>query len=44
MVRLKTTYSSIFAEVGNGTVGIGISYVPTSIATPDKRERTSSDN
>ena len=31
----KDSYSSIFAEVGNGTVGIGISYVPTSIATPE---------
>lgn len=30
----KDSYSSIFAEVGNGTVGIGVSYVPTSISTP----------
>tara|TARA_Y100000590_G_scaffold209651_1_gene237543 strand:+ start:855 stop:1526 length:672 start_codon:yes stop_codon:yes gene_type:complete len=28
------SYSSIFAEVGNGTIGIGVSYVPGSIDTP----------
>ena len=33
----KDSYNSIFAEVGNGTVGIGISYVPTSISTPENQ-------
>ena len=28
------SYSSIFAEVGNGTIGLGVSYVPGSIDTP----------
>ena len=27
-------YASIFAEIGNGTVGIGFSYVPGAIETP----------
>ena len=28
-------YSSLFAEISNGTVGLGISYVPGSIDTPE---------
>jgi len=30
----EDSYHSIFAEVGNGIVGFGISYVPSSISTP----------
>ena len=28
------SYTSVFAEIGNGTVGIGLSYVPGSISSP----------
>lgn len=28
-------YISLFAEVSNGTVGIGVNYVPTTISTPE---------
>ena len=31
----EDSYPSIFAEVGNGTIGIGVSYVPSSISTPE---------
>ena len=27
-------FTSVFAEVGNGTLGLGINYVPTGISTP----------
>ena len=27
-------FTSVFAEIGNGTVGIGVNYVPTGISTP----------
>ena len=30
----QETYLSLFAEVGNGTVGLGVSYVPGEISTP----------
>ena len=28
-------FTSVFAEIGNGTVGIGVNYVPTGISTPE---------
>jgi len=30
----ESSYGSIFAEVGNGVVGVGLSYVPGEISTP----------
>ena len=30
----EDSYPSIFAEIGNGTIGVGLSYVPEGIETP----------
>ena len=30
----EDSYPSVFAEIGNGTIGLGVSYVPESIETP----------
>ena len=30
----EDSYTSIFAEIGNGTIGVGLSYTPDSIETP----------
>ena len=30
----EESYASVFAEVGNGIVGLGVSYVPSAISTP----------
>ncbi len=30
----EDSYPSIFAEIGNGTIGVGLSYVPQGIETP----------
>ena len=41
----KESYASFFAEVGNGTVGIGLSYVPGEISTPtNESEQVQSTN
>ena len=41
----EDSYPSIFAEIGNGTIGIGLSYVPQGIETPtNSSEQVQSSN
>ena len=41
----EDSYTSIFAEIGNGTIGVGLSYVPQGIETPtNSSEQVQSSN